>query len=265
MRITRLLSCPKNQLFYRLNQLYLHLEFDGGIGIVEMLFRCNILALVGGGAHPKFPLNKVLLWDDHQYKCIGELSFKTFVKAVKLRKDKVVVVLESRIYVYNFADLRLIDAIDTCLNTEGLCALSSDPAISVLATPDKNKGSVKVTIYEKNDSKIINAHTNSVSYMALNFSGSLLATASDKGTLIRIFSTEDGSALQEVRRGSDKAKIHCISFDRASTMIACSSDKGTIHIFNVTKGTTRIQLSDENAPADEDHKKDGEVKNKKHM
>jgi WD40 repeat protein len=171
------------------------LEFDGGIGIVEMLFRCNILALVGGGSHPKFPMNKVLLWDDHQYKCIGELSFKTFVKAVKLRKDKVVVVLESRIYVYNFADLRLIDAIDTCLNPKGLCALSSDPNISVLATPDKNKGSVKVTIYEKNLTHVIAAHTSSLSYVALNFAGTLLATASDKGTLIRLFSTEDGSPL----------------------------------------------------------------------
>jgi hypothetical protein len=52
----------------------------------------------------------------------------------------VVVVLENRIYVYNFADLRLIDAIDTCFNPKGICALSSDPSISVLATPDKQKG-----------------------------------------------------------------------------------------------------------------------------
>ena len=105
----------------------------------------------------RLPLTRagqVMIWDDHQNRCIGELSFRSEVMAVKLRRDRcgrpsrllsgiggtpmcavtvarhcccpspavccrVVVVLMNKIYVYNFADLNLLHHVDTVANPKG--------------------------------------------------------------------------------------------------------------------------------------------------
>ncbi|CAM9949069.1 unnamed protein product, partial [Phaeothamnion confervicola] len=117
---------------------------NGGVGIVEMLFRCNLLALVGGGRNPRYPPNKVMIWDDHQSRCIGELSFRSEVKAVKLRRDRVVVALAQKVYVYRFTDLKLLDQINTTKNDAGLLALCPDATNIVLACPSISRGHVNV-------------------------------------------------------------------------------------------------------------------------
>ncbi|GAU42584.1 hypothetical protein TSUD_303010 [Trifolium subterraneum] len=141
---------------------------SGGFKIVEMLFRSNILALVGAVANSNYPPNKVLIWDDHQSRCIG-----------------------------------------------------------------RHKGQVRVEHFGLNVTKSINAHDSQIACFTLTADGLLLATASLKGTLIRIFNTMDGSLLQEVRRGVDRAEINSIALSPNVQWLAASSDKGTVHIFNL--------------------------------
>lgn len=62
----------------------------------------------------------------------------------------------------------------------------------------------------------------------------MLLTASEKGTLIRVFNTTTGDKITEFRRGADQAVITDLSMDINNRFIACASDKGTIHIFSVT-------------------------------
>lgn len=81
----------------------------------------------------------------------------------------------------------------------------------------------------------INAHNSSLAAISVSMDGKLVATASNKGTLIRIFSTADGTKLREFRRGTDPAKIYCIAFSRGENpdWLAVSSDKGTVHVFSL--------------------------------
>jgi len=99
-------------------------DFEGGIQLAEMLFRTNIIGFVGTGNNVSYPSNRLILWDDIQHRPFGELNFKTDVLNVKLRKDRVVVVLEEKIYVYNFQNLECSDSWITCKNPLGLVSLS---------------------------------------------------------------------------------------------------------------------------------------------
>lgn len=105
----------------------------------------------------------------------------------------------------------------------------------VLACPDEKAGYVKVVHFGAEKKTIeIKAHNSTIAALKLSQDGTLLVTASSKGTLLRIYNTDTGDMMAEVRRGADQADITDVSIDPTNKFVSCASDKGTIHIFNST-------------------------------
>lgn len=223
-------SCPFKNHFYR--------DMNGGIGVIEMLYRSNIVALIGGGKSPRYAENKLVIWDDHKAKEISEMRFMSKVRNVKMKRDKIFVVCDDKIYVFNFNTLELLDTLETCYNGKGIISISIK-GNTIVAYPDKTTlGTVQIKDYDKQSEISINAHKGPIYCLQLNKEGSILATASDKGTLIRLFNTSNGNLIRELRRGAENAEIFSIAFDNNNKFLAVSSDRKTIHIFNIVDEET---------------------------
>ena len=229
---------------------------NGGIGVVEMLYKSNFLALMGGGRVPKYSKNKLIIWDDHENKVISELKFTTSIMNVKLKKDLLIVVCQKRIYVFDFNTYEIKDTIDTGDNKKELIAVNGSPEFTILAFPSlKGVNKISIKNYEKRDIMTFSPQDDSVSKIAMNNNGTLIVTANENGTIIRIHSCIDGALLQEFKRGHEKAKINYICFDNDSKLMAVSSSRGTIHIFSM--GSTIKKLKEH-----EKEKKNSEKKEK---
>ncbi|PON96609.1 WD repeat containing protein [Trema orientale] len=203
----------------------IHRREGGGIGPADFLSCSNIWALVGGGPSPEFDPNKG--------RFIGEISCRSAVISVRIRRDLVVVVMERKTLVYSYSELKLFSQIETTANPKGLSAVSQAAASSVVVCPGLQRGQVRVELYSSRRTKYIAAHDSDIACLGLTHDGSLVATASEKGTLVRVFRTADGTPFQEVRRGADRAEIHSLAFSSPANWLAVSSDKGTVHVFSV--------------------------------
>ena len=203
-----------------------------------MYLTTNILALVGGGKNPKFSINKIIIWDDKKKRnnIIGELRFNSPVLNVKMKQDRLIGICQSKIYIFNINTLETLDMFDTYDNINGIVGFSSGELICVLAFPYESKGKVRIVNFNSlAQPPIITAHESKIACLCVNRNGTLLATSSDKGTLVRIFDVKDGKLLIELRRGAKNAEINCIIFDENNKHVACASGTGTVHIFSIVE------------------------------
>ncbi|KAI7414499.1 hypothetical protein KC332_g4082 [Hortaea werneckii] len=240
---------------------------EGGYAIAEQLDD-RYLALTAGGRRPAGKSSVVVWWDALLGREVAKLDFREETKGLRLSTKHLVVILEHRVIVFLHQTLKSEsrspsspgqsehqlpnkDAIPmrheaetapkapnvpkslhpTGHNPYALASLQGD----TLALPAQSTGQVQLITLnsESNKKRVLRAHTSSLRQLSLSSDGALLATASEQGTLIRVFDTHSTDQLFEFRRGVDHAVILSLGFSPCGTWLASTSDKGTLHIFDL--------------------------------
>lgn len=203
------------------------------ICIVERLFSSSLVVIVS-----LLSPRKLRLYHIKKRTEISIHSYTNTILSVKLNRKRLIICLEDQLYIHSLKDdldvkwvIRNIPA-----NPNGLFALSPLEERCYLAYPASQKsGEVQVfdTIELKNKI-LIPAHDNPLAALSFNHQGTMLASASEKGTVIRVHNVDDGVCLYEFRRGYARCvDIYSLSFSSDSLFLAASSSTETVHIFKL--------------------------------
>jgi WD40 repeat protein len=212
-----------------------------------MLGKTSYIALVGGGKQPKFPQNKVWhedsdwvfvnadsyevqIWNDKNEVVSTSLEFKTTILRVRISQSHLIVVLLNSVGIYNMKiPVEKVADHETANNPFGLCCLGKE----IVAFPGRTPGQVRLYNLKDKNVSIISAHNSPLRALALSAKGDMVATASEQGTLIRLWSFPSCTKITEFRRGVDPATIFSLAFSPSGSTLAVTSDKSTLHIFDL--------------------------------
>lgn len=139
-------------------------------------------------------------------------------------------------------------------NPAGLCTLSLS---SHLAYPiSTTAGELQIFDAGNLTSRLkIKAHDSPLSAMNFSFNGTLLATASEKGTVIRVYCVKNGQKVHEFRRGLKRhVSIGSLNFSICASYVVASSNTETVHIFridpkSIEQAERRNRIDSSSAPA----------------
>lgn len=235
----------------------------GAIGVAEMLFCTSLLAYAGAGEQPTLTPRRVTVLNTSTGRPIQDMAFETSVLAVRMNRKRLVVVVEARTHVYDLQSLQLLRTLEhgggggggaaggdagggggggggAGRNPRGVCALSACSEPNLLALPaSEHCGTLRVYDLLVDGGEVLcelRAHDGPLQAAVWNHDCCLLATASTKGTIIRVHRMPHASKRWAFRRGLQPAAVHSLAFSPPSVhppLLAATSSHGTLHVFRL--------------------------------
>ena len=198
--------------------------------MAKMFYCSNIFALVSS---PKKNNNlskkevEVIIWDYINKRPRYKYLLKKEVLNLELTSNKIIVICEKKIFIFNINDFQLIDIINTGLNLKGIFSVSyKENNILVYPSIEKEFGKLTIKNYDTKSYLYLNPHNKAISSISLNYNGLFLATASEEEKIIKIFDVKTGNFLKELN------KFICFSINPDNNLISFPYKKGFIPIWS---------------------------------
>ncbi|CAG5032461.1 unnamed protein product [Parnassius apollo] len=205
--------------------------------LVDRLFSSSLVAIVTVAA-PR----KLIVCHYKKGTEICNYSYSNTILAVKLNRSRLIVCLEESLHIHNIRDMRILHTIrDTPPNPRGLCALSPNVDRCYVAYPGSSAvGEVQIfDAVHLNAKCVLSAHDSPLAALAWSMCGRRLATASERGTVIRVFAVPERTRLYEFRRGVKRCvSIGCLAFSACGQLLAATSNTETVHVFRLEEETS---------------------------
>ena len=208
--------------------------------MVKMINNTNIFVIVGSVNNSELSNQEILIWDDKTKKKIYKLLIKKDILNLELTSNKIIVVCDTIIYIFNSKSFQLIDIIKTGKNPRGLIAVSyKERNIIVYPSAKSEHGKLIIKNYDTNNYIYLNPHEHEITHISISYNGIFLATASQDGKKIRIFEVKTGRFLDEFHR-EEIDKIKSISINKNNNFISVSPQKGSIPLWSLKKAKILI-------------------------
>ena len=200
----------------------------------------NSLFTVVAGETKPFLSNFVLIYQISTGSFTKSLEFDTDILALSASDTHLFVSMAKAIQVVEISSLRVIHTIErssatgiiatcsnalvyTCDDAPGVVMLADVPGFSILQQ--------------------INCHQDPIHCLSISPDGKFLATASEKGTLVRVFDVQQGEKSGEFRRGYRGSSVLGVDSDGTVT---CACTSTTLHVFtkcHITLPLTQAPLA----------------------
>jgi WD40 repeat protein len=174
---------------------------------------------------------KVFVWNNQYGEAHCQLEFKTRVTSIALTSEYLLVVLVNSTLVYDIAERKIQYEVITAQNNHGAGDVIR-PDQCILAICGLEPGTVSISeIMSDSRPVVFQAHQHPLSLIRFSPDGSIVATASEKGTLIRLFDGMTGAQLSCFRRGAMPSRVLSVCFSQTNSDLIAVSENGTVHLF----------------------------------